>query len=109
LGEDFFAVVTGEAESDLGAEQTELDSEIVATTWEIVGEVPLAVGEGVEGGRQLELAVFGFGTEISEDVHEAGGEDVHAEEAEIMGGAQAGDDEVLFGFSGGWFFDDVVD
>jgi len=34
---------------------------------------------------------------------------VHAEETEVMSGAQAGDDEVLFGFGGGRLFDDMID
>ncbi len=40
-----------------------------------------------------------------EDFHDGGGEHVESEKAEIIAGAQAGDDEFLFGLGGGGFFE----
>ncbi len=42
-------------------------------------------------------------------LHDGVGEDVHAEEAEVVSGTEPRDDEVLFGDGGGGFFDDVGD
>ena len=45
----------------------------------------------------------------SEDVHHGGSEHVDAEEAEIVAGANAGDQQALLGFGGRGLFDHRID
>ena len=46
---------------------------------------------------------------MAEDLHDRRGEHVHAEEAEIVTGAQAGHDKLLFRLGGAGFFDHGFD
>jgi hypothetical protein len=52
-------------------------------------------GAGLDGGIQ--------------NFHDEGRKDVHAEEAEIVAGSEAGNEQALFGFGGRGFFGDVFD
>jgi len=45
----------------------------------------------------------------AEEIHDGRGEHMHPEKAEIMACPQSGDDELLFGFGGSGFFDQVLD
>ena len=44
-----------------------------------------------------------------ENFHHVWGEDVHAEKAEVMAGAQTGNDQFLFGFGRSGFLQQVLD
>lgn len=106
-GEDLIAIASVEGEGDLGVQEAVMDAEIVAAAAGFEGEVAFVAGEFGEGGGELEGAgLLGVG---AEDMEDGRGEDVHAEEAEVMGGAQTGDKEALLGFGGGGFFNDLGD
>ena len=45
VGEDFVAVVSGEAECELGGEKAVADSDVVAAALEFVSEVAFAMGD----------------------------------------------------------------
>lgn len=72
-------------------------------------KVALAPRQFGQGRREGDRSGLGFGEEFLKDRHDAGGEDVHAEEAEVVAGAQAGDDDPLLGFRGRGLFEDGVD
>lgn len=105
--EDLVAMAAVEAEGELGVEQAVADTDIVASAFGFEGEVAFAFGELIEGGGELERGGLGGGG--FEQFHDARGEHVHAEETEVMTGTEAGDEQALFGFGGGGFFDDLGD
>ncbi len=109
LGEDFVAVAAGEGEGGLGHEQAVLHVEIVAAAFDFEGEIPFVDGEVGQGGGEGGFLAGRGGEAGVEDVHDARGEDVHSEKAEVMPGAQAGNDEPLLGFGGRGFLDHVLD
>jgi hypothetical protein len=106
-GEDFVAIVAGKREGELGVQQPVGDADVVAATAGFKREVSLAPGKLREGGGELKgRRPVGRGFE---DRHDRRGQDVHAEEAEILAVAKARDDQALFRFRGGWFFKDLGD
>ena len=77
---------------------------------QFAGEITFAQGQFRERGGQLHAAfVAAFGDLIGENVHDCRGQHVHAKEAEIVTGAQAGNDQALFGLGGGRLLDDFGD
>src|SRR5439155_22546699 len=82
---------------------------VVAAAVHFEGEVFFAACEAPEGGGEGVFAVFACGVELAQKIHHRGREYVHAEEAEVITGAQARDDEGLLGLGGGGLFEDVFD
>ncbi|MCU0777086.1 MAG: hypothetical protein MUF86_05390 [Akkermansiaceae bacterium] len=68
-----------------------------------MGEVALAACGLGKGGGEIGAALAHLAAEC---FHDRRREHVHAEEAEVISRAQAGDDEFLLGLGGGGFFDD---
>mgnify|MGYP001554784222 CR=1 FL=1 len=56
-GEHLIAVLTGESEGELGAEQAVVEIEIVAAALELVGQVALATGGFRQSCLQIGLSV----------------------------------------------------
>ena len=83
-----------------------MDADVVAAALEFMGEVALAAGDFREGAGKVRAA---FNKLAGEDFHDDGGEDVEAEEAEVVPGAESGNDEFLLGLGGSGFFDDRLD
>src|SRR5262245_3431397 len=71
-------------------------------------KITLKAREPGESGREVDATLLWLAG-LPEQVHERRGEDVHAEEAQVVAGTQAGHDEALFGFGRGRFFEDVFD
>ena len=110
LGEDFLAILAIKGEGELGIEQAEADADVEAASAGFVGEIAFAAGQFSQGGGELNFfARFGVGHFMIEQIEHRGSEDMHAEEAEIMSGAQPRDDQLLFGIGGGGFFEDFID
>lgn len=111
LSEDLGAVAAFEAERQLSDEEAVGEADIVASAADFVGQVLLLAAELGEGGGELDGGCGGrVGLdEAFEQLHDGGGQDVHAEEAEVMAVAQAGHDEALLGLGGGGFFEDGLD
>ena len=102
VAEDFVAVGAGKGEGELSVEEAVFDAEVVAAPFEFAGEITLLAGEGGEGVAEVDAAA---GLEKSGEVAVDGWrQDVHAEEAEIITRAEAGDDEFLLGFGGRGLF-----
>lgn len=105
--EDFALVLAVEGEGELGVEQAIARADVVAASVGFEGEVAFALGEAGEGGGEGERTVR-TGV-LVEEVEDGGGKDVHAEEAEVLAGAKAWDEEALLGFGGGGLFEHVGD
>lgn len=94
----------------MGGEEAIARAEVVAAIGGFFeGEVLLAAGELGQGRGEGQAAAVAGRLHIGQDVHDRGGEDVDAEEAEVVSGAQAGDDEALLGLGGGGLLDDGFD
>jgi len=104
-GEEFIAILAFHGEGDLRHENAVPRLEVVAASAEVGGEVAFLAGELVEGGGELEFVTGVRGFVGGEDFHDAGREDVHPEEAEIVALAEAGGEERLLGLGGSWFLD----
>ncbi len=86
-------------------EQAVPGADVEASSAGLKGEVPFAAGELLEGGGEVETP--GLGRQRGEVLEHGRQQHVHAEETEVMPGAEAGDNEALFGDGGSWFFEDV--
>jgi len=107
-GHHFIATVAGEGHAELGAEEAVGFADIEAEALDFAGEESFAARARGEAGSEGEL-VRRFGKGVGEVFHDGLVENVHSEEAEIVTGAEAGNDELLFGESGSGFFEDVGD
>ena len=67
------------------------------------GQVALAAGQLVQGGRELDRAQLAAvaGDQLAEQVEDGGRQDVHPEEAEVMPRAEPGDLEPQLGDASG--------
>ena len=102
LGQHLGAVGPVQRQRQLRDQHTVALPEIVAAAVVFQRQVLLVARQlGQRGGERAGAGV--------EQVHHARREHVHAEEAEIIAGAHAGDQEALFGFGGGGLFDDGLD
>lgn len=103
---DFVAVAAVEGEGELSGEEAVFNAEIVTASVKLGGEIAFVISQQGEHGAEVD-GVFASGRFIEHFVEETmhrGSQDVHAEKAEVIAGAQAGDIDLLFGFRGGWFF-----
>src|SRR4051812_36083154 len=101
-GEDAVAVGSGEGQGDLSLDHAELDPEIEPRTPRLQREVALATGQRVEGRCELEgpqLADLAA-DEVIEQFEDGRREQMHAEEAEVMPGAESGNLESKLGQRG---------
>ena len=107
-GENFFAIRSFECESELGLQDAVARSQIEAGAGKNCREKPFAVSEHLQSCREAARR-RACGEKFCNELHERWGEDMQTEEAEVVTGAQAGDDELLLGFCGSGFFDYGID
>ena len=79
----------------------------MAAAMEFVGEVLFAARSFREGAG--EIGAVAIGELAGEEIHDRCGQDMEAEEAEVVSGTQARDDELLLSLGGGGFFKDGFD
>ena len=105
--ENLVAILSLEGEGELGGQEAVTHPDVVSATFEGGGQVAFAADELGQGGTELDGVVVGGG-EFGQEIHDPWGQDMHAKEAEVVTGAEAGDVQVLFGFGGGGLFADLV-
>lgn len=81
--------------------------DVETKAFDLTGEVFFAAGGCREAGGEGKIAIAREG--FVEVFHDPGCEDVHAKEAEVISGAETGNDELLFRDRGSGFFEDVGD
>ncbi len=105
MGEDVIAFAAGEGEGELGEEEAVRCADVVTTTGDREGEIALAGGERVEGGRKAEWSVGVGGAVFFEDGKNFRTENVEAEETQIETRAKTRDDQLLLRDRGSGFFE----
>ena len=110
-GEDLLAVDAGQRQGDLGLDHAELDAQVEPRPAGLERQVLLAPGQGVQGRRELDLPQLAdvVADQVVEQLEDGGREHVHAEEAEVVPGPQAGDLEPQLGQGRVRLLDDLVD
>lgn len=107
-GEDFCAVLAGQAKGQLRVQQAVTRSEVIAAVLHLEGEVAFRAGQFVERGGNRAGAGPALEQALDE-IHDGGREHVQTEEAEIVAGTQPGDEDSLFGLRGSGLFEHGVD
>ena len=109
LRQDFVAVLTVERQRQLRGKQAVFDADVVAAALKFAGKIAFASRRF----RQRVGKVCAPGTlapahKLLQDIHHARCQCVHAEEAEVVAGAQTGNNEFLFGHGRRRFLEHTV-
>ena len=83
-----------------------MQTDIVSPTLEFVGKIALPASDLGEGAGKICSAVCEL---PGEDFHGGWSEHMETEKAEVVARAESGDQEFLFRFGGGGFFEDRFD
>lgn len=83
-------------------------AEVVPAVLHFESEVPFRAGQFIQRCRDGAGAGFA-GEQLLDKIHDGGCEHVEPEEAEVVAGAQPGDEDLLFGFGGRGLFEHGVD
>ena len=105
--ENFVAILSFEGEGELRGQEAVTHADVVATSCEGGSQITFAADELGEGGAELNGVVVGGG-EFGQEIHDMRGQDMHAEEAKVVSGAEAGHVQVLLGLGGSRFFADLI-
>ena len=109
-GENLVAILSIEREGQLRGEQAVLRADVVPASLQLAGEIAFAAGELRQRVAQMNSALLSGACDVvREHVHHHGRQHMHAEETQVVAGAQAGHDELLLGLGRSGLFDNLGD